>query len=124
MGVASPTWTVRGNLPSVTVAVGQTRTSAAINVPLSVQQLKVEIDGTAWPADSVVYAEVDVSDDGGVTWPDVTSITTSKANLQNNLCSVGVLFPAPNANSSRRVRGVIKVLSGSTITLVGTVSTA
>lgn len=106
-------------LPSVTVnAAG--REAGPISVPIGCTEIRAQIDGSFWPADSQVELWLDIAEDG-VTRKPFARAKTSLADLSGGKCSLGWAVVEPNANASLRMWAGIVVTQGSPITLAGRV---
>lgn len=112
-------WTILATLPSVSVALGQTRQTPDLAVPGGYAIIVIEIDGSAWPVGTAISAVAEMSEDGGLTWPQKGTVTETQAGLLNGKCGVG--FDLQGDNPQRKIRGQIKVTAGPGIILAGVV---
>jgi hypothetical protein len=125
MSVDQPARTVLAPLPSVAVSLGQTITSPLVSIPLGLQNVVIELDATGWFAGTVVDCVVQLTDDNGSSWVSICKATFRKDELVSfgGKGSLGVEFVFPNGTAAKGARGVIKLVAGTSITLVGSVFT-
>jgi hypothetical protein len=111
-------------ISSQAVASGATLATGWVTVPPAWLHVVVNIDGTLWPAGTVLDGHADISEDGGNSFHQYGAIHVAKPFLIGGWCSC-VLPPFPlNANASRRIRAFVACSAGPGFNLLGNISDA
>lgn len=90
-------------------------TTAAVSVPVNASHFQIEIDATAWPADSVMTLDIQTSSDGLQPFNTVAGFTFPSGQVSSG----GIVF-SPPTSAGFKARAVIGLI-GSPIQLVGSV---
>jgi hypothetical protein len=121
-GANAPLRTLLEDLPSISVANGQTRTSPSPLIGVGTNHVQIELDGSGWNPNAEVTLRLEIATDG-VNFKPVCGIAATKASLIDGWCDIGVTFPGGNQNTLARIRAVISC-TGAGITVAGNLSVA